>query len=158
MLCGKQPAYVAFGPELTSLYNDGYIPILGTKHPKALGQPYSEVWPEIWDRSIPLIDAVMAGEAQHFVDHLVPIAGRPRCPKGWFTFSWTPLRDETGTVSGFYCSATETTGQVLAQGALRESESGCASSPSRPKLASGIGKSNPIGLSCRRSAGSSWRS
>jgi len=44
MLCGRQPAYIAFGPALTSLYNDAYIAILGTDHPKSLGQPYSEVW------------------------------------------------------------------------------------------------------------------
>jgi PAS domain S-box-containing protein len=122
MLCSKQPVYIAFGPALTSLYNDGYIPILGTKHPKALGKPYPEVWPEIWDESIPLIDAVMAGEAQHFVDHLVPLAGRAGRPESWFTFSWTPLRDEAGDTLGFYCSATETTGQVLAQAAFREGE------------------------------------
>ena len=122
MLCGRQPAYIAFGPELTSLYNDGYIPILGRKHPDSLGQPYSEVWPEIWARALPLIEATIAGAAQHFVDHPIALAGRADCPTNWFTFSWTPLRDEAGTVKGFYCSANETTAQVLAQAALRESE------------------------------------
>ena len=122
MLCGLQPVYIAFGPALTSLYNDGYIPILGTKHPKALGQPYSEAWPEIWAQSLPLIEAIRAGKAQHFIDRPVALAGRAGLPMSWFTFSWTPLRDETGTVAGFYCSATETTGQVLAQAALQESE------------------------------------
>ncbi len=68
MLCGLQAAYIAFGPELTSLYNDGYIPILGTKHPDSLGQPYSEIWPEIWSEVQPLIEATMAGDTQHFVD------------------------------------------------------------------------------------------
>ncbi len=122
MLCAKQPVYIAFGPALTSLYNDGYIPILGTKHPKALGKPYSQVWPEIWDQSIPLIEAIKAGEAQHFVDHPVPLAGRLGRPMSWFTFSWTPLRDEAGAVSGFYCWAIETTDHVLAQAQLRKNE------------------------------------
>ena len=116
MLSGRQPASIAFGPELTSLYNDGCISILGTRHPDCLGRPYSEVWPEIWAHCQPLIEATMAGEAQHFADHPAALAGR------WFTCSWTPLRDEAGAVMGFYCSATETTGQVLAQAALRESE------------------------------------
>lgn len=100
MLCGLQPVYIAFGPALTSLYNDGYIPILGTKHPKALGQPYSEVWPEIWAQSLPLIEAIKAGKAQHFIDRPVPLAGRAGLPMSWFTFSWTPLRDVAGTVEG----------------------------------------------------------
>jgi hypothetical protein len=37
MLRTRQPAYVAWGPEQVSLYNDGYIPILGAKHPEGLG-------------------------------------------------------------------------------------------------------------------------
>jgi PAS domain S-box-containing protein len=122
MLCSAQPVYIAFGPSLTSLYNDGYIPILGAKHPDALGRPYAQVWPEIMAQSEPLLQAVMSGKAQHFVDHPVPLAGRDGLFMSWFTFSWTPLRDDGGAVQGFYCSATETTAQVLAQAALRESD------------------------------------
>ncbi len=78
MLCSRQPVYVAYGPEFTSLYNDGYIPILGTKHPECLGQPYAEVWPELWDQSQPMMEAISAGEAQHFVETipLLSPAGR----------------------------------------------------------------------------------
>ena len=49
MLQARQPAYIAWGPEQISLYNDGYIPILGTKHPAGLGQPAAMLWAEIWD-------------------------------------------------------------------------------------------------------------
>ena len=61
----------------------------------------------------------MAGKAQYFVDHPVALTSYRM---GWFTCSWTPLRDEAGAVKGFYCTATETTGQFLAQRALRENE------------------------------------
>jgi hypothetical protein len=33
-----------FGKNLSLIYNDRYIPILGEKHPAALGAPGSEVW------------------------------------------------------------------------------------------------------------------
>jgi PAS domain-containing protein len=122
MLAAEQPVYVAWGPSLISLHNDGYIPILGTKHPGALGKLYVELWAEIWDEYRPIVEATMAGEAQHFVDRPVALAGRPGLPVGWFTFSWTPLRDETGAVAGFFCAATETTGKVRAEEALRESK------------------------------------
>lgn len=115
MLRSHQPVYIAWGPEQTSLYNDGYIPILGTRHPGALGKPYREVWPEIWDEFRPIVDATMAGEAQFFVDQPLPSPGRQDRPTNWFTFSWTPIPDETGAIGGFYCAATETTEQVLAQ-------------------------------------------
>ncbi len=121
MLAARQPVYVAWGPGLTSLYNDGYVPILGTKHPGALGAPYAELFAEIWDEYRPIVEATMAGEAQHFVDRPVALAGRPGQAVGWFTFSWTPLRDEAGAVAGFFCAATETTDKARAEEALRES-------------------------------------
>src|SRR5512145_3345322 len=44
-----------WGPELIKLYNDAYIPVLGRKHPGALGRPAREVWSEIWDVLGPLL-------------------------------------------------------------------------------------------------------
>jgi PAS domain S-box-containing protein len=120
MLDAKQPAYIAWGAALTSLYNEGYIPILGDKHHHALGRPYAEVFAEIWDEYRPIVAATLAGEPQHFLDQPVSLAGRPGRPMSWFTFSWTPLRDANGAIAGLYCAATETTEKVLAEAALRE--------------------------------------
>ena len=122
MLGAAQPAYVAWGPELVSLYNDGYIPILGARHPSALGRPLREVWAEIWDELQPLVEATLAGQGQHCVDYPMQLSGRPGRPVSWLTFSWTPLRDDAGNVGGFYCAATETTDRILAERALRKSE------------------------------------
>jgi len=123
LLAARQPVYVAWRPDLTSLYNDGYIPILGAKHPGGLGTPYADLFAEIWDEYRPLTEAVLAGEAQYFVDRPAPLAGRGADrPLSYFTFSWTPLRDATGRVAGFYCAATETTETVRAEAALRASE------------------------------------
>ena len=41
----------------------------------------------------------------------------------WFTFSYSPVRDDDGTVAGMFCACTETTAQVLAEERrVRESE------------------------------------
>jgi PAS domain S-box-containing protein len=122
MLASQQPVYLAWGPELTSLYNDSYVPILGTKHPAALGKLYPELWPEIWDEYRPIVAATMAGEAQFFIDRPVALAGRTDQPMSWFSFFWTPVRDEAGGIAGFYCTAIETTEKILTQHALRESK------------------------------------
>jgi PAS domain S-box-containing protein len=122
MLASQQPVYIAWGAGLTSLYNDSYMPILGTKHPEALGRPYQDVWPELWDEYRPIVAATMAGEAQHFLDRPVALAGRPGRPMSWFTFSWTPIPDEAGGIAGIYCAATETTNRILTDYALRESK------------------------------------
>jgi PAS domain S-box-containing protein len=121
MLGSRQPVYIAWGPALTSLYNDSYVPILGIKHPDALGKAYKELFAEIWDEYRPIVEATMGGEAQHFADRPVALSGRPGRPMSWFTFSWTPVCDEAGTVAGFYCAATETTDRIQSDGALRES-------------------------------------
>lgn len=119
MLGSHQPVYVAWGPELTSLYNDGYLPIVGAKHPMGLGQPFEVLWSEILEEYRPLVDAVMSGEAQHFVDRPAALAGRKGVEVGYFTFSWTPLRDEVGVIRGFICNGVETTERVEAGRAFR---------------------------------------
>jgi signal transduction histidine kinase/ActR/RegA family two-component response regulator len=121
MLSSAQPAYIALGTQHISLYNDGYIPILGDKHPRALGQPYRELWSELWDEYEPHIHAVMAGQAQVRQDEPTQLTGRPGRPTSWFSFSLTPIRDEAGTVAGFFVFAIETTDRVLSERELVQS-------------------------------------
>ena len=47
MLGSEQPMFIAWGPERTVLYNDGYACLCGAKHPSALGRPFSEIWSDI---------------------------------------------------------------------------------------------------------------
>jgi PAS domain S-box-containing protein len=114
MLQARQPAYIAWGPEQISLYNDGYIPILGTKHPAGLGQPAATLWAEIWDTLGPINAAVLAGEAQWFEDMPFALAGRDR-DMSWFSYSYTPLRGDDDRIMGIFCVAQETTDKILAQ-------------------------------------------
>lgn len=122
VLDSLQPRLLAWGPDLTSVYNDGYVPILGDKHPGAFARPFPEIWREIWEEYGPIIAATLRGEAQYFIDQPVALTGRPGRPMSWFTFSWTPLRDDSGAVAGFLSVATETTEKVLAERALREAQ------------------------------------
>lgn len=114
MLEARQPAYIAWGPAQTSLYNDSYIPILGSKHPVGLGMPARELWSEIWETLGPLNAAVLAGEPQWFEDMPFALAGRDR-QTSWFSFSYTPIRDDDGRIAGIFCVAMETTEKVLAE-------------------------------------------
>ena len=58
-LNSRYPMFVWWGRELTNLYNDAYIPMLGARHPRALGQPAARVWAEIWDVIGPQSEIVM---------------------------------------------------------------------------------------------------
>ena len=120
LLNSKFPMFVAWGPQLGFLYNDAYAEILGAKHPAALGARFQDIWSEIWPDISPLIDAAMAGEATYREDLPLLLNRRGYEEQTWFTFSYSPVRDESGAVAGMFCAVAETTGRVLADRRLSE--------------------------------------
>ncbi|WP_262029263.1 HWE histidine kinase domain-containing protein [Microvirga sp. Mcv34] len=115
LLGSKFPMFVAWGAELGFLYNDAYAEILGAKHPRALGGRFRDIWSEIWSDISPLIDAALAGEASYRENLPLLMNRKGFDEQTWFTFSYSPVRDETGRVAGMFCAVAETTGHVLAQ-------------------------------------------
>ena len=123
LLLGSQfPMFVAFGPELGFLYNDSYAEILGDKHPAALGGRFHEIWSEIWSDIAPLIERAISGEATWSENMPLTMNRHGYDEPTWFTFSYSPLRDEQDRVAGMFCACTETTGRIQAEAALRENE------------------------------------
>ena len=115
MINSRYPMFVAWGDELAFLYNDGYVPIFGKKHPRALGLPFRQVWSEIWDDVGPLVGRALAGEAT-FNENMHLVMERNGFPEDtWYSFSYSPVRDESGAVAGMFCACTETTQHVLAE-------------------------------------------
>jgi PAS domain S-box-containing protein len=111
----RQPMFIAWGPELTFIYNDAYAEILGTKHPAALGQPFKQVWSDIWDEIKPLVDRALRGEAT-WSENLPLTMERNGYPEDtWYTFSYSPIRDDADRIAGMFCSCMETTAQILAE-------------------------------------------
>lgn len=120
MLGSKFPMFVAWGDDLGFLYNDAYAEILGAKHPAAMGARFRDIWAEIWSDISPLIDAALAGEAT-FRENLPLLMNRYGFDEQtWFTFSYSPARDDRGAVAGMFCTCQETTEQVLS--ARRQAE------------------------------------
>src|SRR3712207_4602128 len=107
--------FVAWGADLGFLYNDPYAEILGAKHPAALGRRFYDIWSEIWPDISPLIDAALAGEATYRENLLLIMNRKGFDEQTWFTFSYSPVRDESGRVAGMFCAVAETTKQVLAE-------------------------------------------
>jgi signal transduction histidine kinase/CheY-like chemotaxis protein len=115
MLNSKFPMFVAWGKELGFLYNDPYREVLGDKHPRALGRRFYDIWSEIWHDISPLIDRALNGEAT-YADRLLLIMNRHGYDEPtWFTFSYSPVRDEHGAIQGMHCACVEVTEQVLAE-------------------------------------------
>jgi len=113
MLSSHFPKCLCWGPDLISLYNDAYRPILGAK-PEALGRPFGEVWSEAWDEIAPIVGRALAGEATFIEDYELAINRFGRPEQAYFTFCYSPVRDENGIVVGMLDTVVETTGKVRA--------------------------------------------
>jgi PAS domain S-box-containing protein len=64
----------------------------------------------------------MAGQASYHEDLPLVMNRKGYDEQTWFTFSYSPVRDESGSVAGMFCACSETTQKVLVERALRESE------------------------------------
>jgi signal transduction histidine kinase len=114
-LNSRMPVLLWWGPQLLMLYNDAYRQLIGAKHPAALGQRGRECWPEIWHVIGPMLDAVLSrGGATYSENLMLPLERKGFPEECYFTFSYSPIRDEGGGVGGVFCSVVETTGERLA--------------------------------------------
>ena len=124
ILHSQVPMLLWWGDDLIQFYNDTYRQSLGEygKHPGALGQPGADCWPEIWTTIKPLIDRVRAGGAVWHVDQLIPINRNGRMEDVYWTFGYSPVRDEKGSITGVLVICNETTKEVKAIQKIGESE------------------------------------
>jgi signal transduction histidine kinase len=116
LLSSRYAMWMAWGPELTMLYNDSYRPTLGIKHSRALGMRANEVWSEIWPEIGPLIDRVMATGKATYYEGLLLFLQRSGFPEETYhTFSYSPLADDSGRISGMLCVVTEETDRLIGE-------------------------------------------
>jgi PAS domain S-box-containing protein len=109
--------WMAWGPELTFFCNAAYRrDTLGRKYPWALGKPARKVWAEIWDDIGPRIDRVLSSGQATWDSELLLFLERSGYPEETYhTFSYSPLRDDSGHVVGMLCVVTEDTQQVIGE-------------------------------------------
>lgn len=117
MLNTGHPMYIFWGGDGACLYNDAYRRSIGPeRHPGSLGRPAREVWHEIWDIIGPQIEQVLSGGgATWHEDHLVPITRYGRREDVYWTYSYSPIDDDTALsgIGGVLVICTETTQKVV---------------------------------------------
>ena len=118
------PMYIFWGQAGACFYNDAYRRSIGPeRHPGSLGRPAREVWDEIWDIIGPQIEQVMAGRgATWHENQLVPITRNGRREDVYWTYSYSPIDDETAPngVGGVLVTCSETTQRVVAERRLAQ--------------------------------------
>ena len=115
MLGSRQAMFVAWGAERTMLYNDAYAELCQDRHPAALGAPFAAVWHDIMDDVGPILERAMAGEPSQSDNIAFQLLRHGRPERAHFSYSYTPVRDETGTVAGMFCACADITTQVRAE-------------------------------------------
>lgn len=124
LLNSKFPMFLFWGPEHICFYNDAYRPSLGKegKHPFILGKKGADFWPEIWDFIKPLIDQVLTeGEATWHEDQFLPIYRNGKMEDVYWTFSYSPVNNDSGKIDGVLVICNETTDKVKMFKKLEES-------------------------------------
>nr|WP_210313222.1 ATP-binding protein [Rhodopseudomonas rhenobacensis] len=116
MLASRFEMWLGWGPDLAFFYNDAYVPTLGIKHPAALGRPMREVWREVFDAVKDRIRSVMVDGVATWDKALMLLLERNGYPEETYhTFSYSPLRGDSGLTEGLMCVVTEETERVISE-------------------------------------------
>ena len=117
------PMALFWGRDGILIYNDGYAAFAGSRHPKLLGLPVLEAWPEAADLNRRVMECGLAGEPLSFRDKHLSLNRHGMPEDVWMNLDYSPVRDEAGNTAGVLSIVVETTPWVLAERAQRESES-----------------------------------
>lgn len=118
MIANRFPMLLWWGPDYISIYNDAYAPILGLKHPYALGLPVRECWSEIWDILKPLIDTPFNGGPSTWIEDFELHIKRSGIPEEThFTVAYSPVPDPTiaSGIGGVLATVHEISEKVVAE-------------------------------------------
>ncbi len=121
----KFPMFLWWGHNLIQFYNDAYRPSLGIqgKHPKALGQPGKECWPETWPIIEPQIEQVLSGgESSWNEDQLIPIYRNNKIEDVYWTYSYSKVQDDEGNITGVLVTCYETTEKIKSLNTVKQAK------------------------------------
>src|SRR4030081_2516923 len=113
-LASNFPIALAWGPQHVQIYNDGYWPICGEKHPGAMGQDFTECWAAPWPVIGEAFERALAGETSFLENQRMFLDRNGYLEETFFTFSFSPIRDAAG-VAGLFHPVTETTSRMLSE-------------------------------------------
>jgi PAS domain S-box-containing protein len=120
LLNSRHPMFIWWGRELTNIYNDAYMPMLGARHPQALGRSAPNVWADVWPMVGPQAEVVMRECRATCNEPILLVMERHGyTEEAYFTFSFSPAPDDSGGVGGVFCAVTENTARVLDERRLK---------------------------------------
>ncbi|HEX6347397.1 ATP-binding protein [Umezawaea sp.] len=113
VLPSRIPMLLWWGPRMIQIFNEAYTPVLGGKYPEAVGQPGAECWPEVWEELGPMAESALAGGVTHLENHLLYMRRHGYLEETYWTFSYSPVHAEDGSVAGIFVATSDVTARVL---------------------------------------------
>jgi len=103
-----------WGRDLVQIYNEALVPLLGDKHPVALGQPAIQCWPEAWADIGPLAADVLEGAGATLSDDFLLFLKRHGyVEETYWTFSYSPIINDLNEVLGIFVATSDVTARVV---------------------------------------------
>jgi signal transduction histidine kinase len=111
----SSPISLAWGEGHVQIYNDGYWPICGAKHPDSMGQDFRECWASAFPVIGDAYHTAWSGRSAYLEKMRMFLDRYGILEETWFTFSFSPITDESGRVGGLFHPVTELTAQMLSE-------------------------------------------
>lgn len=109
------PMLLWWGPQLIQILNDAIVPALGDKYPAAIAQPAAECWSEIWDAVGSRVERALSGTTTYAENELLFMRRHGYVEETYWTFSYSPIRDDSGAVAGVFVATGDVTTRVLGE-------------------------------------------
>jgi signal transduction histidine kinase/DNA-binding response OmpR family regulator len=111
----NSPMSVIWGPGHVQIYNGGYRPICGAKHPRSMGQDFRECWASAFPEIGEAYESAWAGKGAYLEKVRMFLDRYGFVEETWFTFAFSPVTDESGRIGGVFHPVTEMTSQMLSE-------------------------------------------
>jgi PAS domain S-box-containing protein len=115
------PIIIHWGwPDLVVLYNDAFIPMIGDKHPSALGTRLFDSWPELRPTIEGMLETVLTGGKAALAENLLHVYDRHGyLEERYFTVSFNPIMLDSGKPGGSFTFIHNITERVVGERRLR---------------------------------------
>ncbi|CAN5456405.1 hypothetical protein BH10BAC3_BH10BAC3_39850 [soil metagenome] len=108
---------------IVEMANDAYLSLVDKKETDFVGKPLFSSLPEVQESVQELLDNVLAtGNPYHGIEYPIPVNRYGKQELSYFNFTYSPLRDEDGTISGVIVTVNEVTESVKRKQSVAESE------------------------------------
>ena len=114
-LASNFPINIVWGSQHTQIYNDGYRVLCGKGHPAVLGSNYAVYWASAWSAIGQPFDRALGGETSFLENQRMFLERNGYLEETFFTFSLSPIRDESGHIGGLFHPVTETTAAMVSE-------------------------------------------